>query len=78
LSDKYISKYLLEQGCIDYVINKKNNGNQVKNNTYQIIDIESNRIRKDNYRLIKSWTKEALYSKGMINTRKAGLMLLGL
>eukprot|EP00833_Pecoramyces_ruminatium_P005817 jgi/Orpsp1_1/1179849/evm.model.c7180000071056.2 len=69
LHDEVTSKYLLDKGCIDYIIDSK------KKNNYPEIDM-SNSVVQKNSKSVQKWANEALYPDGAINTRKAGLIMM--
>jgi len=71
LHDEITPKYLLNRGCVDYLVNEKTGNN------YQEVD-ETNPLIKKNVKTINMWLKETLDPKGTINTRLAGLVMYGL
>jgi len=72
LHDEETSKYLLDRGCIDYIIDSK-----MKNN-YPEIDMTNPMVQK-NCKSVQMWVHEALYPNeaSTINMRKTGLMMMG-
>jgi len=71
LHDEVTSKYLLDKGCIDFIIDTK------KKNNYPEIDM-TNPIVQKNSKSVQMWARESLYPNGAINTRTTGLIMMGM
>jgi len=73
LHDEETAKYLLDKGCVDYLIDSN-----IKNN-YPEIDITTPLVQK-NVKTVQMWAHEALYPEelSMIDTHKTGLILYSL
>jgi len=73
LHDVHISSYLLDKGCMEYLVENKTN----KDNTYLEIN-ENNPVVNKNHKSISKWTKEAICPSGTLNTETLGLIMLGI